>query len=69
MVFDGNCNCGDNCIGETGWDDLCDTSEPAKHLCQFPEHKCNWKTFRGVPNNITQRKIHETYYVHVYALP
>ena len=72
VVYEGKCNFGENCIGETRrnitlrWDEHSDigkNSEPAKHLNQFPEHRFNWKILRRVPNKVRQRKIHEAYYV------
>ena len=72
VVFERKCNCGENYIGETGWnitvrwDEHCDkgkNSELAKHLYQFPEYRFNWKVFRKVPNKIRLRKIHKSYYL------
>ena len=71
-MYEGKCNFGENSIGETGrnvtirWDEQSDigkTSEPAKHLNQFPTHRFNRKILREVPNRVTQKKIHEAYYV------
>ena len=72
VVYEGKRNCGENYIGETGrnvtvkWDEHSDigkNSEPAKHLNQFPEHRFNGKILRKAPSKVTQRKIHEAYYV------
>ena len=72
VVYEENCNCGENYIGETGpnvtrrWDELSDmgkTSERAKHLYQFPEHKFNWKIPRRFRNKVRQRKFNEAYYI------
>ena len=37
-----------------------ESSEPAKHLYQFSEHRFIWKILTRVPNKVRQRKIHET---------
>ena len=72
VVYEGKCNCGENYLGETGrnvtirWDehsDIVKTLESAKHLCQFSEHRFNWKILRRVPNKVRQKKIHEAYNV------
>ena len=71
-MYEGNSNCGENYIGETGrnvtirWDkhsNIGKNSELAKHLNQFSEHRFNWKILRRVPNKVRQRKIHEAYHV------
>ena len=71
-MYEGKCNFGENCIGETGrnvtirWDEhsgIGKNSEPAKHLNQFPAHRFNWEILRKVPNKVRERKIHEAYYV------
>ena len=71
-MYEEKSNCGENYIGETGrivtirWDEHSDigkTSDPAKHLNQFPEHRFSWEILRRVPNKVRQRKIHEAYYV------
>ena len=58
VVHEEKCNCGENYIGETRQnvtirgDEHCDigkSSEPAKHLYEFLEHKFNWKILGKVP--------------------
>ena len=72
VVYEGKCNCGENYIGEAGWNvtvrwdehsDIGKNSELAKHLNQFPEQRFNWKILRRVPNKVRRRKIHEANYV------
>ena len=72
VVYEGKCHCGENYIGEIGWSvtirwdehsDINKSSEPAKHLYQFHEHRFNWKVLGGFPNKVRQRKIHEGYYM------
>ena len=71
-MYEENCNCGESYLGETGrnvtirWDehsDIVKTLQPEKHLCQFPEHRFNWKILRRAPNKVRQKKIHEAYNV------
>ena len=77
VVYEGECNCGENYIGEAGrnviirWDecnDIVKNSEPRKHVYQFSEHSFNWKNLRRVTNKVRQRKIHDAYYV-IWLLP
>ena len=58
VLYEGKCNCGENCIGETGrnvtirWtehSDISKNSEPAKYLNQFREHIFNWKILKRAP--------------------
>ena len=57
MVYEGNCSCGENYVGESvrnvvlRWaenEDPNKQSEPAKHLKYFPDHQFEWKVLTRV---------------------
>ena len=66
MIYEGNCSCVDNYVGESGrnvvlrWDEHEDPnkeSEPAKYLKFFPDHQFEWKVLTRAPAYTKNRKI------------
>ena len=70
MVYEGNCSCGENYIGESvrnvvlRWADYEDPNkqlESAKHLKYFPYHHFEWEVLTTVPEYMRKRKILEEF--------
>ena len=72
MVYEGNCACGENYVGESvenvflRWaehEDANKQSEPAKHLKYFPDHQFEWKMLTRAPEYTRKRKILEAFLI------
>ena len=72
VIYEGNCTCGCNYIGETirnvdiRWSEHntpLKESEPAKHLLVNPTHSFTWRIISRAARSINKRKILEAFYI------
>ena len=59
-IYEGNCSCSANYIGETKRNVETQWNEPAKHIIGFPDHKFDWKILLTAPTNAKLRKINNS---------
>ena len=71
VVYEGNCDCGVNYVGETQRNfsgrinehsNTTKVSEPARHLLEFPRHSFTWNVITG-QHNWRKRKILEAWFI------
>ena len=70
VIYDGNCSCGENYVGESvrnvvlRWaehEDPKNQSELAKHLKFIPDHQLEWKVLTRAPEYTGKIKIWEVF--------